>query len=215
MLKKWWSSSLKRSELLKCCSEPQETRSKHLNSTPSATTFRTRWWSSKQVTVTSSEDLLLVNGTVQIVNSVSTAAENPLCSNSTTTTSFHLKQQKLGTQFWIRKIMAQYLEEGLIFLFLIAQTSIIQVRILVIVIRMLHTFMRMLIHAIDFQEVNILKSRIMKSGKSLLNDPIPFLIQFLSWSNSFLDPIPFLIQFLSLFHFIFYFFKFVKSYFKF
>ena len=73
--------------------------------------------------------------------------------------------------------MVQHLEEDVIFAFLMTQTSIfIHMRELVIVIRMLHTFMVMLIHRLDFQEFVILWSRIMKSGESLLNDRIRFFI---------------------------------------
>ena len=111
-----------------------------------------------------------------MVHGVRTTAENRSCSNSTTATSFNSKQQKLHTQFIIIQIMVQYLEEDLIFTFIMTQTSIfIHMRILVIVIRMLHTFMVMLIHRLDFQEVVILRSRIMKSGESLLNDLYLFL----------------------------------------
>ena len=106
-----------------------------------------------------------------------TTAENRSCSNSTTVTSFHSKQQQLQRQFIIIQIMVQHLEEDVIFAFLMTQTSIpVHVRILVIVIRMLHTFMVMLIHRLDFLEVLNLGSRIMKSGESLLNDRIRFFI---------------------------------------
>ena len=65
----------------------------------------------------------------------------------------------------------------MILLFIMTQTSIpVHLRKLVIVIRMLHTFEVMLIHWLNFQEVVILRSRIMKSGESLLNDRIRFFI---------------------------------------
>ncbi len=57
-------------------------------------------------------------------------------------------------------------------------------RILVIVIRMLHTFMEILIHRLVFQELRTLWSRIMKSGRLPLNDRHSFLFLLISWIYS-------------------------------
>ena len=124
-------------------------------------------------------DLLPANGTIKVINTVRTTAENLLCSNSTTPTSLHSKQHRLQMQFWINQLLVHYLEEEtnyVILLFITTQTSIpVHLWILAVVIRILYTFMRMLIHMRDFQELKTLWSRIMKSGELPLNDQHLFL----------------------------------------
>ncbi len=105
------------------------------------------------------------------VHSVRTRAENRSFFNLTTTISLHSGPKKLIRQFTIIPIQVQALDADLILSFVITQTSSpIHMRMLIGVIRMLHTFVVMLVHRRNFQGRINLQSKIMKSGKLSSND---------------------------------------------
>lgn len=94
---------------------------------------------------------------IQMVKTVQIAAENRLFFNSTTMKSLLSRKNRLQTQFVIIQITVQYLELETIFLFLMKLTLIPNhMPILVIVIRMLPIFMRMLIPELSFQGLSTL-----------------------------------------------------------